>query len=138
MGRRNLTDSNRAYLRGKRYETEKKTIGRQPVTLNFDTNSLESNTQIGQSDLIVSTAEKIADQTGVSEKTIKRDAQFAKAVDEVRKVDPELAQKVLDEDINISRPDVIAMKKIFLMAGSNLEDFELLRRLPQGTGWLAE
>jgi len=75
--RRNLTDSQRSYLRGKRYETEKKLEGRPSIT-----NVLESDTKLVHDAPVKpqSTAAKVAAQTGVSQDTIKRDAQFARAV----------------------------------------------------------
>jgi len=57
--------------------------------------------QLDQNDPIVSTAQKIADKTGVSEPTIKRDAQFSRAIDEVRKDEPEFVQKVLQKAVII-------------------------------------
>jgi len=73
--RRNLTDSQRSYLRGKRYETEKKLEGAQAGNNNAEK-------QLGKSFLVESrgTAAKIADQTGVTERTIRNDAQFSRAV----------------------------------------------------------
>jgi hypothetical protein len=49
---------------------------------------------MGHSDPIP-TSKKIAEQTHVSEPTIKRDAQFARAIDEIRDTEPEFVQKVL-------------------------------------------
>jgi N6-adenosine-specific RNA methylase IME4 len=72
LGRRNLTEEQKAYLRGKRYENEKL----KGTTLNQYTKSAE-----GQNVLQQKTAEKLASEYGVSDKTIKRDADFAKGVD---------------------------------------------------------
>lgn len=58
-----------------------------------------------------STAQKIADQTGVSEKTIKNDAEFAKAIDVIQKDTPELAQKILKEDIKPTQKEVLELAK---------------------------
>ena len=72
LGRRNLTEEQKAYLRGRRYENEKL----KGTTLNQYTKSAE-----GQNVLQQKTAEKLASEYGVSDKTIKRDADFAKGVD---------------------------------------------------------
>jgi hypothetical protein len=42
-------------------------------------------------------AQKIADHVHVSEPTIKRDAQFARAIDEIRETEPEFVQKFLEK-----------------------------------------
>lgn len=72
LGRRNLTEEQKAYLRGKRYENEK---------LRQGTNNQFVKSEKGQNVPFQSTSEKLAEEYGVSDKTIKRDADFAKGVD---------------------------------------------------------
>lgn len=72
LGRRNLTEEQKAYLRGKRYENEK---------LKQGTNNQFVKSEKGQNVPFQSTSEKLAEEYGVSDKTIKRDADFAKGVD---------------------------------------------------------
>lgn len=67
LGRRNLTEEQKAYLRGKRYENEKLKQGR-----NWDKEEKTSP---------LKTSEKLANEYGVSDRTIKNDADFAKGVD---------------------------------------------------------
>jgi hypothetical protein len=67
--------------------------------------------QLDHSDPIP-TSKKIAEQTHVSEPTIKRDAQFARAIDDIRETEPEFVQNVLDERVPIPRKDVIEIAKI--------------------------
>ena len=62
IGRRNLTEEQKAYLRGKRYENEKL----KGTTLNQHTKSAG-----GQNVPQQKTAEKLATEYGVSDKTIK-------------------------------------------------------------------
>jgi N6-adenosine-specific RNA methylase IME4 len=69
LGRRNLTEEQKAYLRGKRYENEKLRHG--------GDRKKESNPQ--NEDL--KTSEKLAAEYNVSKATIERDADFAKGVD---------------------------------------------------------
>lgn len=45
-----------------------------------------------------STAEQMAEELGVSEKTVKRNAQYAKAIDKIEEIDEEVAQKILSEE----------------------------------------
>ena len=70
LGRRNLTEQEASYYRGKLYESRKRQGARTDLTS-------------GQNVQKLSTAEEIGKQYGVDEKTIRRDATYAKAVDKV-------------------------------------------------------
>ena len=48
-----------------------------------------------------STAEKMAEELGVSKNTIKRNAQYAKAIDKIEEIDEEVAQKILSEEVSM-------------------------------------
>jgi hypothetical protein len=92
LGRRNLTSEQSSNLRGLRYELEKKESGvRGP----------KKGGQNGPP----KTAERIARETGVSARTVKRDAQFAKGLESM---DPELKAKVLAGDSGLTKKQVIA------------------------------
>ena len=83
LGRRNLTSQEASYYRGKLYESRKLNHG-------------GDRKSKGQNVLLKTTAEKIAEEYGVTDKTIKRDAEFSKAVDKV-------AEKVGKEAKNINK-----------------------------------
>lgn len=72
LGRRNLTDEQKSYLRGKRYQAEKRTDGGHGDQKSGD-----------HSDTPIPTAAKLAEEYGVSVPTIKRDQDFAEAVDAI-------------------------------------------------------
>jgi hypothetical protein len=78
LGRRNLTDEQKSYLRGKRYRQEQKTAGAPESNKN-------ASKQHGQSDHVVSTSHRIGAELGVAEATVRRDAKFADAVDAITK-----------------------------------------------------
>jgi len=82
LGRRNLTPQQMAYLIGKRYEMEKSIQG------GTGANQYTNNEQTGQNDLSakLDTADRIANETGVSPKTVKRDAEYARAIDTIAEV----------------------------------------------------
>lgn len=97
LGRRNNSDIQTAYLRGLQYSREKKKQG-------GDRKSEESK---AQSEPLISTSQKIAEQYNVSEATIKRDEQYAKAVDKIAEnVGIDVKNKILNKDISISKEDV--------------------------------
>lgn len=100
LGRRNLSAEAASYLRGKRYLSEKKEHG-------GDRKSESS----GHNDHL-KTAEDLAEQYSVSEKTIRRDAEFTNAVDSLETVlGPEFKQEILSGDLEISKKDLIQLAK---------------------------
>jgi hypothetical protein len=73
-GRRNLTPEQKSYLRGKRYNLEKKTVPNEE--------GVNQYSEVGrQNDDQPKTHERLAEEYGVSPKTIERDGEFADAVD---------------------------------------------------------
>jgi hypothetical protein len=83
LGRRNLTPEQKSYLRGKRYQVEKKAKGRPDGKLPQNEGE---------------TAERLATEYGVSPATIARDAEFAEATDTLEdEVRPELTEGALSE-----------------------------------------
>jgi phage N-6-adenine-methyltransferase len=101
LGRRNLTPQQMAYIRGKLYQEEKKAV----------TNPGGANqyTAVGdQNDHQPKTSERIAEQTGVSAPTVRRDADFAEAVDRLAEVTgPEARDRILSGEVRISKKDVV-------------------------------
>ncbi len=85
LGRRNLTPDQMRYIRGRRYERLKKPKGG---------TGANQHVQIAQNGPSA-TAEKLAKEHGVSRNTIKRDSEFYKEVEELKKVRPEDAKKII-------------------------------------------
>lgn len=83
LGRRNLTPDQYALLRGRRYNRLKKQGERTDLTSGQNVQKLTT------------TAERLAAQHGVDEKTIRRDGQFAAAVEKVKVVDSKIESKVV-------------------------------------------
>lgn len=96
FGRRNLTETQKSYLRGVRYENEKKKVG---------TNRFTNDRGDKMSPL--KTSEKLAEEYNVSEKTIKRDAQFSRGLDLISKVAPEKHDEILSEKTDFTKQVVI-------------------------------
>ena len=69
LGRRNLTEQEASYYRGKLYESRKLNRG-------GDRNSSVQNAHL-------KTAEQIGKEYGVNESTVRRDAEFSKVVDKI-------------------------------------------------------
>jgi hypothetical protein len=94
LGRRNLSESAFAYFLGKTYERRKRQGARNDLTC-------------GQGDQkLKTTAELLAAEKGVSEKTVRRAAEFARNVDKIAETHPEVIVLVLSEKSKISRDEV--------------------------------
>jgi hypothetical protein len=87
LGRRNLTDEQRAVVIGRLYKTVKLAQGRPPKDEKVDKLSTFSGS--------AATARAIAEQIGVNEKTVRRAEKFADAVETLQQVSPKAAERVL-------------------------------------------
>jgi type VI protein secretion system component Hcp len=111
LGRRNLNPQQVSYFRGLRYNNEKNNLSN-----NFNSKNdaeLMDNSPNGQNDHLenypeLTTAQRLADQYNVGEKTIRRDADFAKGLD---KLTPNLKNEVLSGKTKIERTKIQLLAK---------------------------
>jgi hypothetical protein len=94
LGRRNMSPNEIAYYRGLKYNQEKK---------------MEKTDNFSTSGTTVKTAQKLAEQYGINEKTIRRDAEFAKGVESLA---PELKRDFLNGNIKVPKKDIEELGKI--------------------------
>lgn len=119
FGRRNLSNEEKYYLTGLQYENEKK-----KSTDNLKQNKLKDENSSGKSyrseeDVknseqfqSIKTAERIAEQHGVSEKSIRDNGKYAIVVNEITElVGVEAKNKILTGEKKISKEDVIELGK---------------------------
>lgn len=117
LGRRNLTDEQRAYTIGKMYQARKKSAGNSTSIRNadgtFQSNQSGQNVLIGQDAPIPTrreqrdgTAGDIGKDCGIDGKTVRRNEKFANGIDALRVVSPEAADKVLSGKANVSKTDI--------------------------------
>jgi protein gp37 len=95
LHRRNLNPNGASLLRGRIYNRTKKAVGR------------PENNSDKKSEL---TAAKLATDYGVTSRTIERDGQFARAVEDVKKADPTIEQRVHSGEVN--KQSVVAAAKV--------------------------
>lgn len=100
LGRRNISQEQRTYLLGKRYKGEKKQVGENQYTI-----------RVGQNVPSMPTAEKIATQNNVSEKTVKRAEKFADGIDKIAIVNPELKETILSGSSDFTKKEIIEIAK---------------------------
>lgn len=107
LARRNLTPEQVAYYRGRDYLHAKQPHG--------DMVRINTPPASGQSDHLgeepTKTAETVAEKHGVGERTIRRDAEFAAAVDEIGAAEPEKKAAILNGTAGISKRQVVALVK---------------------------
>jgi hypothetical protein len=101
LARRNLSDLEKSYLRGKRYLTEKKASHR------------PNTSELHQDDGVIGeTAQKIAKLHGVSQATIERDAGLAEAIDKLKEeVGDDFSKNLRSGKVKISKKDTIELSK---------------------------
>lgn len=103
LGRRNITVEQASYLRGLKYNAEKKNRGQYSremqsgQNVHFDEKGSKK------------TAQKLAEQYHVNEKTIRRDADYA---DGIELLPTELKQTILAGKSNFSKSEIIELGKI--------------------------
>ncbi|TAE04335.1 MAG: hypothetical protein EAZ97_00320, partial [Bacteroidetes bacterium] len=103
LGRRNLTPEQVSYLRGKRYESEKNKQG------GIGENQYSKVAKIAT---LQKTHEKLAQEYGISARTIMNDALFAKAIDKIGEANAELKKEILSGKSKITKSQVQELAKM--------------------------
>jgi len=115
IGRRNLTQEQMVYFRGKHYEMEKKAVGEhkgnQYTKMESGNNYHIPNNKNVNNTPVQTTADKLAEQYNVSERTIRSDAASAKTIDMIGEVDPEAKVKILSGKGGINKRDLENLAK---------------------------
>ena len=93
LGRRNMSPNEIAYYRGLKYNQEKK---------------IEKTDNFSSAGTSLKTSQKLAEQYGINEKTIRRDAEFAKGVESLS---PELKRDFLNGSVKVSKKDIEELGK---------------------------
>ncbi len=132
LGRRNLTVEQRNYLIGKKYKEQKKPQGGTGA-------NQHTKEQSGQNVHQAKTAQKVAEEEKINEKTVRRAEKFTEAVDRLAEtVGEEAKNKILAREINITQKDVKRLageapeeqkKVIDMVAGGEAKSYVDARRL---------
>jgi N6-adenosine-specific RNA methylase IME4 len=100
LNRRNQTPEQISYFRGKLYEQKKKQGQRTDLTCGNNYHKSK-------------TAQVIADDYGVTEKTIRNDADFAKAIDTIGKqVGEDVKHQILSGELPVTKKDVVKLAQM--------------------------
>lgn len=104
LARRNLTDMQRSELIGKIYSAEK--------IMDSHKGNQYTESGSGHNDHKQKTSEVIAQQYGISEKTVRRNEHLSNAIDELKQnIEPETVNRILTEDLPMTKKEVIELSK---------------------------
>ena len=106
LGRRNLSDEQKAYLLGKRYSAEKQIEKQRDENGRFAPSGQNDHPEEK-----LKTSERIAKEIGKSEKNVRRAEQYAQALDLADSVCPGIKKDILSGFLNTTNKDVIALLK---------------------------
>lgn len=108
LGRRNLTEQQKAYMIGKMYEARKNTQGGDRRSEEFSNGQnvhLKERREIKDG-----TSGEIGKEFGVDGKTVRRNEQFAQGLDAIADVSKEAADKILKGESRVAKSDVSDMR----------------------------
>lgn len=112
LGRRNLTPRDREYLIGKRYEAEKRAHGASDGFRGNQHSHLVSGKICHLPDDAKKTRERIAEESGTSERYVSYAEQFAKGIDAADEAVPGIKHDILSGTIKPTKTDVIAIGRV--------------------------
>lgn len=111
LGRRNLTEEQKSYLRGKQYEAEKMSHGANDGFRGNQYTDLVSGQNVrlpNRRETKDGTAGRIGKQYGVSGRSIRRDAKYAKGVDLAEAEEPGIKNRILSGESQIPKTIIAA------------------------------
>ena len=109
LGRRNLTESQKAYMVGKMYEARKNT---ESFKGNQYTSGGGQNVQNQtRREIKDGTAGQIGKEFDMTSRTVRRNEKFAKGLDALKEVSPEAADKILKGEADVSKEEVSELRE---------------------------
>ncbi len=104
LGRRNLSEEQRTYMIGKRYEAQKNTQGGDRRSEEFSSGQIvHLKSDRKQKD---KTAEEIGAEYGITGRSVQRAEKFSHGIDALRAVSPDAAEQVLKGDAAVTKAKI--------------------------------
>ncbi len=104
LGRRNLTDEQKSYLRGKQYDAEKMSVSNTEGINQYSEvagqNVRQPKSRREQRD---GTAGKVGKEHGVNGRTIRRDSEFSGGLDAAEEASPGIREAILSGEVKAHR-----------------------------------
>jgi len=120
IGRRNITETQKSYLLGKLYSSEKKIHGgnRKSETVKSSHQNDDLKNDQTEKPIRNKTASKIARDNNIGETTVCRAEQFSNAIDILSTIIPEIKNEILSGKVKMSRDK---LNDLAIVAQSNPE-----------------
>ena len=112
LGRRNLTEEQRAYMIGKMYDARKHGVGGQAGNSNATKRTGHGDPIVSSANVPGRTDEEIGDELGIGSRTVRRANEFSQGVDALREVSPDAAEIILAGEAEIPWKDIRAIPKL--------------------------
>ena len=112
LGRRNLTEEQRAYMIGKMYDARKHGVGGQAGNTNAQKRTGHDDPIVFSANAPGRTDEEIGAELGIGSRTVRRANEFSQGVDALREVSPDAAEKILSGEAEVSWKDIRAIPKL--------------------------
>lgn len=125
LGRRNLKPKEASTLRGRLYLVLRNSHGGNRLTAKGQNDPLLKNGQLQDT-----TAASVAKSTGVSSRTVKRDAAYVEGLDKIKAADAQLAADVQSGAVKLKKPLVCRIGKLAAAQVS-----EVAARIKSGQPW---
>lgn len=110
LGRRNLTEEQKAYMVGKMYEARKKSVGAQEGHAGRNQHTAANVDKMSElatrREIKDGTAGEIGKEIGVDGRTVRRAEKFAKGIDTLRESNPEAADAVLKGNSGATKAEI--------------------------------
>lgn len=112
IGRRNISDQQRDYIMGKRYDAEKKIQGGAGGNRFTVIQSGQNVQSVQRRETKDGTAGRIGRDYGVDGKTVRRNAEYAKSVDTLATDDPTIKPAILSGKTKLPKSTIIEVSKL--------------------------
>lgn len=110
LGRRNLTEQQRAYMIGKMLESRKRSVGEHKGNQYTQLEARENRgfpSERTKREIKDGTSAIIANELGIGATTVRDNEKFAKGIDTIKEEDPEFANEILIGKKNVNKTDVM-------------------------------
>ncbi len=115
MGRRNITEENKRYLIGKRYDAEKRIGARNATGRNQYSIQEDSPRMLGKPqgyDTKHGIASSLGNEYRISHATVEKYGRYAQAVDRIAQVEPALIPHIMSGSVHIGQDNIIDLSRL--------------------------
>lgn len=109
LGRKDISEETHRFLIGKQYEAEKQMYLRD---IPKGSNQFLHGDSVGSGTMVISPGDRIARENNIARSTVEKYAVYAKALDDLKTKDPDIAAKILSGQYKVAHKNVVALSKL--------------------------